>query len=127
MWQMCLSRSVGSGGFGTRYVYPQDGALAGDDGNGAARTLPVDLAANARSLGAHAIAANDIPQLKSALAEARRQKRSTVIVIETDVEKRAPGYESWWDVPVSEVASVNPVKAARKGYEESKKKERRYL
>src|SRR5205085_6093611 len=48
-----LSRSVGQDGFGTRYVYPRDGVLGG--GSTEATTLPVDLAANARSLGAHVI------------------------------------------------------------------------
>ena len=50
-----LSRSLGQGGFGTRYVYPRNGVLPGDDDGG--QTLPVDLAANARSLGAHVIEA----------------------------------------------------------------------
>ncbi|HET9495263.1 MAG TPA: 3D-(3,5/4)-trihydroxycyclohexane-1,2-dione acylhydrolase (decyclizing), partial [Chloroflexia bacterium] len=37
-----LSRSLGQGGFGTRYVYPKDGALPGDDTR-EAQTLPVDF------------------------------------------------------------------------------------
>src|SRR5438445_13079471 len=57
-----LSRSVGSAGFGTRYVYPREGVLAGDDVNGSVRTLPVDLAANARSRGAHVIEADGLTQ-----------------------------------------------------------------
>jgi len=39
-------------------------------------------------------------ELKAALADARRQTKTRVIVIETDPEKRVPGYESWWDVPL---------------------------
>ncbi len=46
-----LSRSLGQQGFGTRYVYPQDGGLPGDEAEEIA-PLPVDLAANAASLGA---------------------------------------------------------------------------
>src|SRR5918998_3771763 len=47
-----LSESVGAQRFGTRYRYrnPESGALDGD-------LLPVDLAANAASLGAHVITA----------------------------------------------------------------------
>src|SRR6266849_4117993 len=50
-----LSRSLGQEGFGTRYVYPRAGVLPGDQEDGTVQTLPVDLAANARSLGAHVI------------------------------------------------------------------------
>jgi 3D-(3,5/4)-trihydroxycyclohexane-1,2-dione acylhydrolase (decyclizing) len=35
-----------------------------------------------------------------------------------------PGYESWWDVPIAEVSERDAVKAARKDYEEKRKKER---
>ena len=114
--------TIGSGGFGTRYRFrnAQTGQL--DD-----ESVPVDYAANARSLGAHVIAARDIPELKTALAEARRQTKTTVIVIETDPEKRVPGYESWWDVAVAEVSESPTVRAARNQYEEALKKERYYL
>src|SRR5215213_5118925 len=62
-----LSRSIGSGGFGTRYVFPRDGVLAGDDAAaGLLQTLPVDLAANARSLGAHVIHARDYAEFVQA-------------------------------------------------------------
>jgi 3D-(3,5/4)-trihydroxycyclohexane-1,2-dione acylhydrolase (decyclizing) len=117
-----LSRAVGNGAFGTEYRFrnPKTGRLDG-------KNLPVDFAANARSLGAHVIPVRDIPELKAALAEARRQTRSTVIVIETDPNKRAPGYESWWDVPISEVSTLAPVKAARKAFVKAAKKERHFL
>jgi hypothetical protein len=74
----------------------------------------LDFAGNAASLGAQVITARDIPQLKDALAKARKQTRTTVIVSETDPDKRAPGYESWWDVPVSEVSTMKSVKTARR-------------
>jgi 3D-(3,5/4)-trihydroxycyclohexane-1,2-dione acylhydrolase (decyclizing) len=35
-----------------------------------------------------------------------------------------PSYESWWDVPVAEVSEVESVRAARKAYEEARKRER---
>jgi 3D-(3,5/4)-trihydroxycyclohexane-1,2-dione acylhydrolase (decyclizing) len=117
-----LSQAIGNGPFGVRYKQrnPKTGHLDGAN-------VPIDFAANARSLGAHVIAACDIPQLKSALAEARRQQRSTVIVIETDAEKRAPGYDSWWDVPISEVSTIASVKKARKEFKKAVKKERFFL
>ena len=61
-----LSRSVGSAGFGTRYEYrdPASGQLAGDP-------LPVDYAANARSLGAAVLRAQTWPRSGP---RSRRQK-----------------------------------------------------
>ena len=54
-----LSRSVGSAGFGTRYVRGANGAAPLDDG-APAEPLPVDLAANAESLGAQVLRAHTI-------------------------------------------------------------------
>ena len=117
-----LSQAIGNGRFGVRYKFrnPKTGHLDGAN-------VPVDFAANARSLGAHVIAARDIPELKAALAEARRQTRSTVIVIETDAEKRAPGYDSWWDVPIAEVSEMASVRKARKAFAQAVKKEKYFL
>ncbi|MSU61865.1 MAG: 3D-(3,5/4)-trihydroxycyclohexane-1,2-dione acylhydrolase (decyclizing) [Pedosphaera sp.] len=117
-----LSKAVGSGGFGTRYRFrnARTGHLDG-------AKLPLDFASSARGFGAHVIAARGIPELKAALAEARQQTKTTVIVIETNPEKRAPGYESWWDVPIAEVSSLASVKSARKNFEKAVKKERFFL
>jgi 3D-(3,5/4)-trihydroxycyclohexane-1,2-dione acylhydrolase (decyclizing) len=117
-----LSRAIGSGGFGTRYRFrnAKTGHLDGEP-------VPVDYAANARSLGAHVITALNISELKTALADARRQTKTTVIVIETDPEKRVPGYESWWDVPIAETSTIASVKKARQDYERAKAKERYHL
>jgi 3D-(3,5/4)-trihydroxycyclohexane-1,2-dione acylhydrolase (decyclizing) len=117
-----LSQSLGSQGFGTRYLYrdPENGQLDGE-------TLPVNFAANARSLGAYVIEAKDLTTFRDALGEAREQTRTTVITIETDREQRVPGYESWWDVPIAEVSELESVQQAHANYEQAKKKERHYL
>ena len=117
-----LSGAVGSGGFGTYYRYrdEESGQLEGDP-------LPVDLAANARSLGAHVIEAADLPALTAALEDAREQSRTTVIVVKTDREQRVPGYESWWDVSVADVSEMDQVRAAREAYEEARRRHRHYL
>src|SRR3979411_1253407 len=96
-----LSRSLGQAGFGTRYVYPRDGALPGDDEDGAVQTLPVDLAANARSLGAHVSECLGYADVAAALQAHRAQTRTTVIYIQNDRLQGVPSYESWWDVPVA--------------------------
>jgi 3D-(3,5/4)-trihydroxycyclohexane-1,2-dione acylhydrolase (decyclizing) len=117
-----LSQAVGAGGFGTdyRYRHPDTGRFDGE-------VLPVDYAANAASLGAHAIRATTREELQHALEEARRQQKTTAIVVEVDKEMRVPGYESWWDVPVAEVSEVEAVRRARAEYEKAVKKERRFL
>jgi len=117
-----LSQAVGSDGFGTDYRYrvADTSQLDGD-------YLPVDLAANAASLGAHTIRARTREDLQSALEEARRHEGTTAIIVEVDKEMRVPGYESWWDVPIAEVSEVAAVKQARAKYEESVKKERNFL
>src|SRR3954447_10040259 len=68
-----LSRSVGSAGFGTHYRRALNGAPVVDDPDGAgpaggAEPLPVDLAANAESLGVRVLRTRTIAELRAALA-----------------------------------------------------------
>jgi 3D-(3,5/4)-trihydroxycyclohexane-1,2-dione acylhydrolase (decyclizing) len=65
--------------------------------------------------------------LERALAEARDQQRTTVIVVETTKEAGVPGYESWWDVPIAEVSKVQSVQDARAQYERALPRERVFL
>ncbi len=122
-----LSRSLGQDGFGTRYVYPQDGVLPGDSAGDHVQTLPVDLAANARSLGAHVIACTTYDDFTAALEAAQATDRTTVIYIQNDRYEGVPGYESWWDVPVAEVSDQPTVAAARAEWETMRAKERTFL
>jgi len=117
-----LSAAVGSGGFGTRYRYRNaaTGELDGD-------LLPVDLAANAASLGARAIRADTLAAFRDALAAAATESRTSVIVVQVDREARVSGYDSWWDVPVAEVSTSREVQAARAAWEEAQQKERDFL
>jgi len=117
-----LSRSLGQGGFGTRYR-ARNQATKQLDGD----LLKVDFAANALSLGAHALKAGTLDELKQALKEAKTLDRTTVIVVETDVSQGVPGYESWWDVAVAEVSELESVREARARYEEARKCERYHL
>jgi 3D-(3,5/4)-trihydroxycyclohexane-1,2-dione acylhydrolase (decyclizing) len=117
-----LSESIGSAGFGTRY---QERSKATGQLDG--KNLLVDYVANARSLGARATKANNLAELKKALAEAKASVVTTVIVVETDREVRVPGYDSWWEVAVAEVSESESVRAARSKYEEARRKERYFL
>lgn len=116
-----LSQSVGSERFGTRYRYRDH-----DTGQLSGSILPVNFALNARSLGAGVYESSDIDSLKKALAEAKKQKVTTVITIDTDLYKGIPGY-AWWEVAVSEVAEIETVKEAYNKYKEEKKRQRYYL
>jgi 3D-(3,5/4)-trihydroxycyclohexane-1,2-dione acylhydrolase (decyclizing) len=121
-----LSRSLGQSGFGTRYVYPKNGGLPDDDAK-EVRRLPIDLALNARSLGAHVIECKTYDDFVAALKATKAIDRTTVIYIENDRYVGVPGYESWWDVPVAEVSERDSVRAAREEWEEMRAKERYYL
>jgi 3D-(3,5/4)-trihydroxycyclohexane-1,2-dione acylhydrolase (decyclizing) len=122
-----LSRSVGSQGFGTRYRYRKNGSLGLDTEEEPGEPLPVDLATNAQSLGAHVIRAKTVEELKGALADAKVVDGTIVIHIPVDRYEGVPSYESFWDVPVAEVSEMDTVVAARKEYAENRQGERRYL
>ncbi len=117
-----LSRATGVQGFGTRFRYRDEasGELSGE-------FLPVDLAANAASLGAKVIEATTLQSLKAALHEAREAPQTTVVKIDVDYYEQVPGYESWWDVPVAEVSEVDTAQEAYREYESDKQKERYFL
>jgi 3D-(3,5/4)-trihydroxycyclohexane-1,2-dione acylhydrolase (decyclizing) len=112
-----LSRGCGNEGMGTNYRYRHGEKYDGE-------TIPVDFAANAASLGAWTIRAKTHDEFRSAIAAARKQERTSVVVVETSYDDRVPGYESWWDVPIAEVSERKSVRAARIKYEEARKKER---
>ncbi len=122
-----LSRSLGQEGFATRYVYPKDNVLPGDAPDAQPDVLPVDLAANAKSLGAHVIECGSYDEVVTALQEAHAQDRTTVIYVENDRYVEVPGYESWWDVPVAEVSEMESVRKARAEWEKMRAEERPFL
>ncbi len=116
-----LSESIGSQRFGTRYRYRgASGRLDGD-------YLPVDLAANAESLGVDVLRAGTLAEFRSALVKARAADRITVVHIETDPLVGAPDSGAWWDVPVAEVSALPTTRDARQDYESAKRAQRPYL
>ena len=124
-----LSRSVGSSGFGTHYRSAENGGPpldAADESGPAAplRASPVDLAANAESLGARVLRVSSLAELRGALDEARRDGGPVAVHIEVDRYAGVPGYEGWWDVPVAEVSDNEAVRAARAQYERAKAAQR---
>jgi 3D-(3,5/4)-trihydroxycyclohexane-1,2-dione acylhydrolase (decyclizing) len=117
-----LSETVGVQRFGTQYRYrdASSGRLDGD-------VLPVDLAANAESLGVRVLRTQTIEQLAGALSEARRETGPVLVHIETDPLVPAPASEAWWDVPVAEVSELDSTRQARAAYEAAKKDQRPFL
>ena len=117
-----LSESLGSQRFGTSYRYrdPATGLLDGG-------VLPVDLAANAASLGADVLKTRTVKEFTAALDQARASDRTTVVYIETDPLAPVPSPESWWDVPVSETSALESTQQARAAYEAAKRDQRLYL
>jgi 3D-(3,5/4)-trihydroxycyclohexane-1,2-dione acylhydrolase (decyclizing) len=117
-----LSESLGSQRFGTEYRYrnPQSGRLDGGK-------LPVDLAANAASLGVEVIKTTTPGEFAEAIKAAKAADLSVVIYVETDPLIGAPDSESWWDVPVSETSTLDSTQQARKTYDEHKATQKLYL
>ncbi|KDF01516.1 3D-(3,5/4)-trihydroxycyclohexane-1,2-dione hydrolase [Mycolicibacterium aromaticivorans JS19b1 = JCM 16368] len=113
-----LSESLGSQRFGTAYRYrTDDGRLDGD-------TLPVDLAANAASLGADVIKVGTAAEFTDAVKTAKAAERVTVIHVETDPLIYAPDSQSWWDVPVSQESTLASTQQAYQRYADWKKVQR---
>jgi 3D-(3,5/4)-trihydroxycyclohexane-1,2-dione acylhydrolase (decyclizing) len=119
-----LSESVGGERFGTAYRYPSD------DGTYPGAPLPVDLAANAASLGMRVLRAKTVRDLRAALAEARAADTPTCVYVETqtaDTVSGAPPAQAWWDVPVAETATRPSAVKARELYERHVSTRRRPL
>jgi 3D-(3,5/4)-trihydroxycyclohexane-1,2-dione acylhydrolase (decyclizing) len=106
-----LSEQVGAEGFATAYRYPgAGGAYAGPP-------LPVDLAANAASLGLEVFTARSPKELRAALAAARESPRATAVHVTTDPARPSPAAQAWWDVPVAAVSTRPTTTGARAAYD----------
>ncbi|GAA2396015.1 3D-(3,5/4)-trihydroxycyclohexane-1,2-dione acylhydrolase (decyclizing) [Streptomyces coeruleofuscus] len=119
-----LSESVGGERFGTAYRFPSE------DGTYTGPPLPVDLAANAASLGMRVLRAKSVRDLREALAEARAADTPTCVYVETqtaDTVSGAPPAQAWWDVPVAETATRPSAVKARELYERHVSTRRRHL
>lgn len=122
-----LSEDVGSERYGTLYRY-QDKAGNNFESGGA---LPVDLAANAESLGIDVLrvepGANAIADLSEAVATAKASDRATLIHITSDPLLYSPDGEGWWDVPVAAESTLASTQEARVRYLEERESQKSYL
>ncbi|MBT2888269.1 3D-(3,5/4)-trihydroxycyclohexane-1,2-dione acylhydrolase (decyclizing), partial [Streptomyces sp. McG5] len=119
-----LSRAVGAEGFGTAYRMPGPGGLL--DGE----PLPLDLAANAASLGVRMLRAETVAELGEALAEVRTATVPTGVYVRTEtpdtVSSPTPA-QAWWDVPVARTAHREEAARARQEYDRNVAARRRHL
>jgi 3D-(3,5/4)-trihydroxycyclohexane-1,2-dione acylhydrolase (decyclizing) len=116
-----LSESLGSQRFGTQYRY------RGDTGRLDGGVLPVDLAANAASLGARVLRASTVDDFRAAMVQAKAARETTVVHVETDLYGPNPPGSGWWDVPVSEVSELDTTRKACDDYAAAKRGQRHYL
>ncbi|MER5210495.1 3D-(3,5/4)-trihydroxycyclohexane-1,2-dione acylhydrolase (decyclizing) [Streptomyces sp. NPDC002838] len=119
-----LSEETGGERFGTAYRFPSD------DGTYTGAPLPLDLAANAASLGMRVLRAKTVRDLRTALAEARAADTPTCVYVETetaDTVSGPPPAQAWWDVPVAETATRASAVKARELYERHVSTRRRHL
>lgn len=115
-----LSRSIGSGTFGTDYrMRTESGHLDGG-------YVPMDFAKLCQGYGAKTVRVRTRAEFEAAVAAMASESVTTAVVIEVDKETRVPGYESWWDVPISEVSGIESIREARAKYEVDVQKERHH-
>ena len=93
-----------------------------DDGD----FIQIDYARNAESIGLRAWNATDEVELKQALAEARQETRSCMIVIPIEHYSRLPRSGIWWDVFGAEVTHDEGTKKLVDEREEGRKGQRFY-
>ncbi len=84
--------------------------------------VEIDFAKNAESMGARIWKVNGPEELRAALAEARAETRSCVIVAQTERYQFTPPSGVWWDVASAEVTNDPVTQKARAEYEEAKKR-----
>ena len=118
-----LSEDIGSQRFGTQYRFRDAQGNNFESG----QKLPVDLAANAASLGIEVISidesANAIADLHAAVKKAKRSDKATLIHINSDPLLYSPGGEGWWDVPIAPISTLKSTQDAYAQYSEDIKKQ----
>ncbi|MFD8014671.1 3D-(3,5/4)-trihydroxycyclohexane-1,2-dione acylhydrolase (decyclizing) [Streptomyces sp. NPDC058955] len=119
-----LSEAVGAERYGTDY------RLRAAGGGFTGPPLPVDLGANAASLGMRVLRPRTIRDLREALADARAATDPTCVYIETETADSVSGpppAQAWWDVPVAEISTRPSAVKAREEYDRHVTARRRHL
>jgi 3D-(3,5/4)-trihydroxycyclohexane-1,2-dione acylhydrolase (decyclizing) len=122
-----LSRSLGLDGFGTQYRYRKNGSLGLDSDRQQLNELPVDLAANAASLGARVLRAKTAADLRTMLVAATRESQTTVVYVRVDRYEGVEAGGAWWDVATAEVAEGDDERAANERHDVEKRRQRWHI
>ncbi|WOQ16541.1 3D-(3,5/4)-trihydroxycyclohexane-1,2-dione acylhydrolase (decyclizing) [Raineyella sp. W15-4] len=117
-----LSKTVGSQGFGCRFLYRDQATGQFSD-----RTLDIDFAQNAASYGATVYTATTADELRDALAAAVAGEETAVIYTVVDAQGRFGGSGAWWEVPVPQVAEIDSSNEARGVYDDHRATQRLYV
>lgn len=122
-----LSESVGSQRYGTQYRFHDSKGNNFENGD----VLPIDLAANAQSLGMNVIRISETPNaiadLKAAVRVAKATATATLIHINSDPLLYSPNGEGWWDVPVPAISTLDSTRVAYEHYQEALKMQKPLL
>jgi 3D-(3,5/4)-trihydroxycyclohexane-1,2-dione acylhydrolase (decyclizing) len=86
----------------------------------------IDFAKNAESMGARTWSATTPEEVRQALREAREEKCTSVIVVQTEKYRFLPGSGVWWDVAPAEVSQDPVTRKLRAEYEEGRRKLQRF-
>jgi 3D-(3,5/4)-trihydroxycyclohexane-1,2-dione acylhydrolase (decyclizing) len=115
--------------FGNEFRY-RDGNLAVETEGASPRLegdyLNVDIVGIARGLGAHAVRATTVSEVREALASTRDHNGPVVIVVPVIPHADLPPAGVWWDVAPAEVSTQPHVAPIRADYEAGLKNQRWY-
>lgn len=117
-----LSESHGSQRFGTKYRMRDEKSGLLDGG-----LVPLDIPANIRSYGIAVQEVSDTEAFREAYRRAADSAEATAIVVNTNLYGPNPPGNGWWDVPVSEVSTLESTQTARGVYEDKQSPQRHYL
>ena len=118
-----LSRSVGSGGFGTDYRFRNARAA----GRWTAPHCRSILARMPSRSARGSSARTTVPRSSRRLPARARGSHGGGARRRSIRPRACPGYGCWWDVPVAEVSEQPSVQTARAEYEQGTKKQRWFL
>jgi 3D-(3,5/4)-trihydroxycyclohexane-1,2-dione acylhydrolase (decyclizing) len=105
--------------FGNEFRVRSNGRLDGE-------YVRLDLAKTAEGLGSRAWHVQTPDEVRAALAEARNETRSCVIVAETEPHRYLPGAGVWWDIAPPEVSEDEVVARIRAEYERDRAELQRF-
>jgi 3D-(3,5/4)-trihydroxycyclohexane-1,2-dione acylhydrolase (decyclizing) len=88
--------------------------------------VKIDFARNAEAMGARTWQVKNPDEFRNAIREARDEKRTCVIIAETEKYRFTPDSHVWWDIAAAEVSRDLETQKARANHEEGRKQLQRF-